>query len=246
MSQPRRDGLESTPHMASPLSRREMLVRGGGGFGALALAYLLGDSPLLAAAPSEGASAVTSGASWTIRPRAKSCIFLFMEGGPSHIDMFDPKPKLNELAGQPLPSSFKPVITPMGEAGSPLLASRRKWKQHGAGGLWVSDWLPHLAGCADELTVIRSCWQNGLNHVGGVCQMNTGSVLAGRPCLGSWVSYGIGSENQNLPAFVVLLDNETGVVAGGPRNWGPGFMPAVYQGTRLRGGAEPIPNLANP
>jgi hypothetical protein len=246
MSQPRRDGLESTPHMASPLSRREMLVRGGGGFGALALAYLLGDSPLLAASPSEGAKAVTSGASWAIRPRAKSCIFLFMEGGPSHIDTFDPKPKLNELAGRPLPPSFKPVITPMGEGDSPLLASKRKWKQHGQGGLWVSDWLPHLAGCADDLAVIRSCWSNGLNHVGGVCQMNTGSILAGRPSLGSWVSYGLGSENQNLPGYVVLLDNPGGVVAGGPRNWGAGFMPATYQGTRLGAASEVIPNLATP
>jgi hypothetical protein len=167
-------------------------------------------------------------------------------GGPSSIDLFDPKPKLNELAGKPLPASFKPVITPMGEAGSALLASRRKWAQHGRGGLWVSDWLPHIAGCADDLAVIRSCWSNGLNHVGGVCQMNTGSILAGRPCLGSWVSYGLGAENQNLPAFVVLLDNPGGVVAGGPRNWGAGFMPAAYQGTRLQGGPEPIPNLARP
>ena len=137
--------------------------------------------------------------------------------------MFDPKPKLEELAGQRLPTSFKPVITPMGESNSPLLPSKRKWKQHGQGGLWVSDWLPHLAGCADELTVIRSCWSNGLNHVGGVCQMNTGSTLAGRPCLGSWASYGLGSENQNLPAFVVLLDNEAGVVAGRTTELGAGL-----------------------
>src|SRR3954454_6377963 len=225
----------------SPLSRREWLLRGGGGFGALALLALLADDQARAASPATAADLA-----WKVRARAKSVIFLFMEGGPSHIDTFDPKPKLDELAGQRLPSSFKPVITPMGESGSPLLASKRKWKQYGRGGLWVSDWLPHLAGCADELSVIRSCWQNGLNHVGGVCQMNTGSVLAGRPCLGSWVSYGLGTENQNLPAFVVLLDNESGVVAGGPRNWGPGFMPAVYQGTRLQGGAEPIPNMSNP
>ncbi len=137
---------------------------------------------------------------WRRPATAKSVIFLFMEGGPSHLDLFDPKPELNRLAGQPLPPSFKPVITPMGEGRSPLLASKRKWKQHGQSGIWVSDWLPHIATCVDDLAVIRSCWSNGLNHVGGVCQMNTGSMLAGRPSLGSWVSYGLGTENQNLPA----------------------------------------------
>jgi hypothetical protein len=244
MSPSERDQQMQVPHRIDALNRREWLLHGGAGFGALGLLGLLEAESARGAAPET--SAKVSSSSWRRPARARSVIFLFIEGGPSHIDMFDPKPKLNELAGQPLPASFKPVITPMGEAGSPLMASRRTWKQYGSGGLWFSDWLPHLAGCADLLTVIRSCWQNGLNHVGGVCQMNTGSVIAGRPSLGSWVSYGLGSENQSLPAFVVMLDNEAGVVAGGPRNWGPGFMPAVYQGTRLRGGAEPIPNLANP
>ena len=169
-----------------------------------------------------------------------------MEGGPSHLDTFDPKPELNRLAGQPLPPSFKPVITPMGEGRSPLLASQRKWKQHGQSGIWVSDWLPHIATCVDDLAVIRSCWSNGLNHVGGVCQMNTGSTLAGRPSLGSWVTYGLGSENANLPGFVVMQDIPRATVAGGPRNWGTGFMPAVYQGTRLDSGPEPIANLRTP
>jgi hypothetical protein len=170
-------------------------------------------------------------------------IFLFMEGGPSQIDTFDPKPELNQLAGRPLPPSFKPVITPMGEGRAPLLASKRAWKQYGQSGIWVSDWLPHIATCVDDIAVIRSCWSNGLNHVGGVCQMNTGSTLAGRPSLGSWVSYGLGTENENLPAFVVMHDYPRSQVAGGPRNWGAGFMPAVYQGTRIEGGREPIANL---
>ena len=177
---------------------------------------------------------------------AKSVIFLFMEGGPSHLDTFDPKPELNRLAGQPLPPSFKPVITPMGEGHAPLMASRRKWKQHGQSGIWVSDWLPHIATCVDDIAVIRSCWSNGLNHVGGVCQMNTGSTLAGRPSLGSWVTYGLGSENANLPAFVVMQDFPRSQIAGGPRNWGTGFMPALYQGTRLANGAEPFANLKTP
>ncbi|MGE3822382.1 MAG: DUF1501 domain-containing protein [Isosphaeraceae bacterium] len=228
------------PHHSPAVSRREMLLRGGGGFGALALASLLGDRGF--AATDDG------GAPWKITPRAKSCIFLFMEGGPSHLDTFDPKPLLNRLAGQTLPPSFRPVITPMGEGKSPLLESRRKWARHGQSGLWVSDWLPQIATCADDLAVIRSCWSNGLNHVGGVCQMNTGSILAGRPSLGSWVSYGLGTENGNLPAYVVLLDNPGGVVAGGPRNWGAGFMPATYQGTRLGGASvsDVIPNLETP
>jgi hypothetical protein len=111
--------------------------------------------------------------------------------------------------------------------------------------LWVSDWYPHVATCADDLAVIRSLWGNGLNHSNGVCQMNTGSTIAGRPSLGAWVTYGLGSENQNLPAFVVVQDNAA-QVSNGPRNWGAGFMPAVYQGTRFQQGAEPIANLNPP
>lgn len=180
-----------------------------------------------------------------LRPRARSVIFLFMEGGPSHLDTFDPKPDLQRLAGKPIPESFGEVITAMGEFRSPILPSRRTWRQHGQSGLWVSDWLPHVAQCADELAVIRSCWADGINHSTGVCQMNTGSTLAGRPSLGSWVTYGLGTENANLPAFVVLQDSPAQVI-NGPRNWGSGFMPAVYQGVRMQGGSEPIPHLNTP
>jgi hypothetical protein len=133
----------------------------------------------------------------------------------------------------------------MGEFNSPLLASKRQWKQYGNAGTWVSDWLPHLSNHVDDLAVIRSCWAEGINHSAGVCQMNTGSILAGRPSLGSWVSYGLGSENENLPSFVVLQDNAAQVV-NGPRNWGAGFMPAVYQGVQLQNGREPVPNLNTP
>jgi hypothetical protein len=220
-------------------TRRELLLRGGAGFGALALTYLL-QPERASAAPSPLAPKKPH-----FPAKAKSAIFLFMEGGPSHMDTFDPKPKLDELAGKPLPDSFGKVITAMGEAKAPLLASKRKWKQHGKSGLWVSDWLPEIATCTDDLAVIRSCWANGINHSAGVCQMNTGSVLAGRPSLGAWVSYGLGTSNQDLPAFVVMQDNSSTVV-NGPRNWGSGFMPAVFQGTRLTGGAEPIPHLNNP
>ena len=168
-----------------------------------------------------------------------------MEGGPSQMDTFDPKPELNRLAGQPLPGSFKPVITPMGEYNAPLLPSKRKWAQHGESGMWVSDWLPHTATVADDISVLRGCWTNGINHSGGVCQMNTGVFTAGRPSLGAWVSYGLGTENQNLPAYVVIPDSK-GVPTNGPRNWGSGFMPAAYQGTRFSIGSQPIANLSTP
>jgi hypothetical protein len=223
------------------MTRREMLQRAGAGFGTLALSYLLRDHALFADAPRNPV---------TVRPphfaaKAKSVIFLFMEGGPSHIDLFDPKPLLNRLAGQSLPSSFRPVITPMGEFYAPLLPSRRRWARHGQSGTWVSDWLPHIAHCADDIAVIRSCWGNGLNHSNGTSQMNTGSIVAGRPSLGAWVTYGLGTENENLPAFVVMQDNPA-QVTNGPRSWGAGFMPAAYQGVRLQTTGVPIPNLHPP
>ena len=227
-------------HYRPATSRREFLTQSGAGFGALAASALLSRE----ASASESADGLPPGAAH-FAPRAKSVIFLFMEGGPSHLDTFDPKPLLNELAGQSLPESFGTVLTPMGEARAPLLESKRKWARHGESGLWVSDWLPHTAGCVDDLAVIRSCWGDSLNHSSGVCQMNTGSPLGGRPSLGAWVSYGLGSENENLPAYVVMQDNPSTVV-NGPRNWSAGFIPAVHQGTRLSEGEQPIPHLATP
>ncbi len=230
------------PERLSSIARRRFLQTGGAGFVATAAAALLGESP--------EQSAVTSGLKFAgsvtqFPATAKSVIFLFMEGGPSHLDLFDPKPLLNQLAGQRMPDSFGDVITPMGESHSPLLASQRRWQQHGEAGTWVSNWLPHTAQCMDDIAVIRSCWADGINHSSGVCQMNTCSILGGRPSLGSWVSYGLGSENQNLPSFIVLQDNKSSVV-NGPRNWSAGFMPAMYQGVRLHEGSEPIPNLNPP
>lgn len=227
------------------LTRREMLTSAGAGFGAVALAGLLGREAAAAASGQPSGPSPLAAKPPHVAGRAKSVIFLFMEGGPSHIDLFDPKPALDRLAGKPVPESFGRVITAMGEFDSPILASKRTWKQHGEAGLWISDWLPHIATQADELAVIRSCWTNGINHSGGVCQMNTGNQFAGRPSLGSWVTYGLGTENDNLPAFVVMQDRED-IVVNGPRNWGSGFMPAVYQGAALEVEGPPFPNLAPP
>ena len=224
--------------------RRAFLLQGGAGFAGLAASVVLAGGRAVKAA--SDAATVAAGKGLSHFPAtAKSVIFLFMEGGPSHIDLFDPKPLLNSMAGQQLPQSFGEVITPMGESRSPLLASRRRWRQHGESGTWVSDWLPETAGCVDDIAVIRSCWADGINHSSGVCQMNTCSLIGGRPSLGSWVSYGLGTENSNLPAYIVMQDNKSSVV-NGPRNWGAGFMPAMHQGVRLQDGSDPIPNLTPP
>ncbi len=241
------------PHLPIPQSRREFLSRSGAGFGAIALAGLMSktnaattsvDKPNLA---SEIAAADNPFAAKLphFAATAKRVIFLFMEGGPSHLDLFDPKPLLQKLAGQPIPDSFGKVVTAFGETKSPLLASSRKWKQHGESGIWVSDWMPQTAQFVDDMAVIRSCQADGINHSAGVCQMNSCSILSGRPSLGSWVSYGLGTENQDLPAFVVMQDNGASVV-NGPRNWSAGFMPAVFQGIRFREGKQPIPYLQSP
>jgi hypothetical protein len=221
-----------------PGSRRDFLQHSGVGFGALALNWLMHQEALQSA---EQPLQLGHHAA-----RAKSVIWLFMEGGPSHLDLVDPKPALHQLVGQPLPASFKEPITAMGEKGAPILPAPRTWKQHGESGLWASEWIPHTAECMDDIAVIRSCWTNGINHAGGVCQMNTCINVAGRPSLGSWVNYGLGSANSNLPAFVVMCDS-SGRPVNGPRNWGSGFMPATNQGVRIDGASdEPIANLNLP
>ena len=236
-------GGSPRPHFEPILSRRDMLLRCGNGFGALALAAMLGGERPAGADEAGDPAAQHRGPHH--QATATSAIFLFMEGGPSHIDLFDPKPELEKLAGKPLPPSFKRVITAMGEMESPVLPSKRKWKQHGQSGLWVSDWLPHTAECIDDIAVLRSCWGEGINHAGGMSLMNTCSILGGRPSLGAWATYGLGTENENLPAFVVMEDHR-GQTVGGVRNWGTGFMPAEHQGVALDSGPIPIPNLGTP
>ena len=236
-----------TPHVPSFRSRRDFLRLAGGGFGALAFSAMLADEARAATrglAP-PGSPNPFAPKSPHFEGPAKAVIFLFMEGGPSHVDLFDPKPELTRQHGKPLPASFGKVITPMGTGGNNLLASKRKFTKHGQAGLDFSDWVPHLATCADDLAVMRACWADGLNHVGSVCQMNTGSILAGRPSLGSWALYGLGTVNQNLPGFVVMTEG-AGEPFGGARNWGTGYMPATYQGTSFRGGPNPILHLDTP
>ncbi len=211
----------------TPRSRRRFLSSAASGLGALALADL------------------ASGQQPHHKPRVKSVIWLFMEGGPSHIDLFDPKPELDKLSGQITPPSFKlPVTSATGSHRMPLVGTKRKWKQHGQSGLWVSDWYPNIAQHVDKLAVLRSCWADGLNHVGSVRQMNTGSILAGRPSLGAWTTYGLGEANRNLPSFVVLTDDK--VVRGGPTNWSSGFLPATFQGTLFQKEGPPIADILPP
>jgi hypothetical protein len=211
-------------------SRREFLRNAGGGFGAIALAALLSEQPSLAVSHRH------------FPARAKRVIYLFMHGGPSHVDLFDPKPALVKYAGQPLPASFGEVMTRRKVAKNPLMPPVKPFRKRGESGLEISDFLPHIAECADELCVLRSCHGDSVNHPQSVYQMNTGSILTGKPSLGSWVSYGLGSENRNMPAFVVMPDPGGGV-KGGPPAWGNGFLPATYQGTTMRPGKNPILNL---
>ncbi len=223
-----------------PNSRREFLCSAGGGFGALAFAALSGQSLFADRPENPAAKQIPQRIG-----KAKNIIWLFMEGGPSHLDLFDRKPAINKLAGQTLPDSFPRPVTAMGEVNSPILECKRKWAQCGESGIWISDWLPHHHGIADELCVIHSCVSDGINHAGGVCQMNTGAVFGGRPSLGAWVSYGLGTPTESLPTFVVMKDSNS-MVVNGARAWGSGFMPSSHQGVLFETGAEPLRNLNNP
>jgi hypothetical protein len=237
------NAYQRLPHVPVVTSRRDLLFRAGMGFGGLALSALLAQEEA-AAAPAARSINPLAPKTPPLPARADSVIFLFMEGGPSHIDLFDPKPELQRLAGQPMPASYPRPLTAMGVANNALLPSRRIFTKHGQSGLEVSDWYPNIAQHADKLCVLRSCWADGLNHVGSVCQMNTGAILAGRPSLGAWAEYGLGTANESLPGFVVLLDEKEPI--GGPKNWSSGFMPATYQGTQFRPDGAPILNLKPP
>lgn len=226
----------------STVNRRQFLSRGSGGIGSIALASMLaGDGSLRAAKRTAGANPLSARAGDFV-PRAKSVIFLFMTGGPSQMETFDPKPVLNRLHGQPVPASFGDVITQRTTQESLLLGCKRKFRAYGESGIEISDLFPHLSSCADELAIIRSCHGDSVVHAPAMYQMNTGRILMGFPSLGSWTTYGLGSESNNLPSFVVMLD-PSGALTGGPACWNSGFLPPVYQGTLFRPGKNPIPNL---
>jgi len=217
-----------------------MMRRAGGGFGMLALGSLLARegaaSPLnpLAARPAS-------------RPgKAKAVIWLFMNGGPSQVDTFDHKPELIRMDGKKL-DGFDNKTGFFQDAVGPLMKSPFAWKQHGASGAWVSDLFPHMAQHVDKMAFIHSCWTQSNNHSPALFMMNTGVTRMGNPCVGSWVTYGLGSESDNLPAFMVMSDPlNRGLPKGTALNWGAGFLPSVYQGTWLRPQGEPMANLKRP
>jgi hypothetical protein len=209
-------------------SRRRFLS-GAGGLSALALAQLMSR---------DRSAAATSPNAQHFPAKAKRVIWLFMHGGPSHVDLLDPKPELARRAGEMLPASMRNLD---GKRGL-LMPAVKPFHRRGKSGIEMSELLPHMGGVADELCLIRSCHGDSVNHPQSVYQMNTGSTLTGKPSVGAWVSYGLGSENENMPAFVVMPDPE-GTVKGGPPAWGSGFLPASYQGTTVRAGGDPILNL---
>jgi hypothetical protein len=225
-----------------PTSRRDFLWRAGGGCGGLALSWLLARDAPCATPPSVNPFAAKKP---HFAPRAKSVIFLFMVGGPSGIDLFDPKPAIAKWHGKPLPPSFGMPVSQFTKGDTPLLASTRKFQRHGKSGMWMSDLMPHLAGCVDHLCYLQSCWCTSTVHAPAMYQLHSGRTLMGYPSLGSWVVYGLGSASDNLPAYCVLLQPE-GTPEGGAPCWGAGFLPAVYQGTLLRKGPNPILNLRPP
>src|SRR3954447_16228407 len=228
------------------VTRRHFFSKCAVSLGSVALASLLNDR-LLATESPKLANPMEPKAPH-FKPRAKNVIFLFMAGGPSQLELFDYKPKLVELNGQPIPQSFiegKRFAFMGSSHGTKLLGTRRKFAQHGKNGTWVSELFPHTATIVDDITLIKSCAATLFNHAPAKLFMNTGSGQFGRPSMGAWVNYGIGSECQDLPGFVVMLSGPRGP-RGGAVNWGSGFLPTTYQGVPLRGNGEPILDLSSP
>lgn len=229
---------------ASPLlSRRDLLRRCGGGAGLLGLATLLRDDRLLAAATAVNPLAA--------RPpqfprRAKSVIWLFMNGGPSQVDTWDYKPELARRDGLELEGFDKNTGFFTGNVG-PLMKSPFQWAQYGDSGSWVSSLFPHLSRHVDKMAFLHSCYTDSNNHSPALFMMNTGVPRMGFPCVGAWATYGLGSESRDLPSFVVMSDPlDRGLPKGHALNWSAGFLPGVYQGTHLRPKGDPIDNLKLP
>jgi hypothetical protein len=232
------------PEFLRQRTRRHFFSDCSLGLGSVALASLLHEGPLHGAATSSD----TASPKPHFPARAKNIIYLFMAGGPSQLELFDYKPKLQELNGEVIPQSFieGKRFAFMNSSHSPkLLGTRRSFEKHGQSGTYVSDLLPHTAQIADEIAVVRSCATNLFNHAPAKLFMNTGSGQFGRPSLGAWVTYGLGSESTDLPGFVVLQSGPRGP-RGGSVNWGSGFLPTTHQGVPLRSQGDPILNLSLP
>ncbi|MBL9127165.1 MAG: DUF1501 domain-containing protein [Verrucomicrobiales bacterium] len=218
-------------------SRREFLWQCGAGFAGVALTALLEQDGFFGTA----ARAATPGAAdlpGLPKVRAKSCIFLFMYGGPSQMDLFDYKPELQRRHGQTANLEQRRRSVQPGK----LLGSKRTFRRHGQSGMWCSDALPHLATQMDKIAFVKSLYSDSFAHGSAMLQMNSGRIIQGHPSLGSWLAYGLGTANRNLPNYVVMLDPRGGPISGAA-NWSAGFMPASYQGTVFRASGQPILNL---
>ena len=230
-------------------TRRNFFTRSGAGFAGVALSALLAEELQAEAPPTTRIDPLHPLAERLpqIAPRARQVIFLFQYGGPSTFDLLDYKPELIKLAGQPVPASLKQHNDEVGgvfnHCKDELMAGPWKWARHGETGRWFSELLPHTARHADELCIVRSMFSDSSNHAPATYLMNTGAILGGRPSLGSWVTYGLGSANQNLPGYVLLY--QVGGL-GGSANWSNAFLPAAFQGTQFRHEGSPVLNLSPP
>ncbi len=224
------------------LDRRSFLTSSASGVGALALASLLRDEALLAVEADNALAPPLA----HFAPQAKACICIYLEGAPSQLDLFDPKPKLNEVSGQKLPDSLlKDVRFAFIQKDSVrLMGSPRTFAKHGQCGMELSDFLPHLATCADDLALIRSMHTDQFNHHPGQLMMNCGVPLFGKPSMGAWLTYGLGSTSRNLPGYVVLSAGRG--TSGGASNWSNGFLPSTHAGVLFRNQGDPVLNLSNP
>jgi uncharacterized protein (DUF1501 family) len=222
-------------------SRRKFLMQACGGVGGLALTRLLNVDGLLAATSN------SSGNLTHHQPKAKNCIYIYLEGGPSQMDLYDPKPALNRLDGQALPESMLANMrfAFLAKESARIMGTPRTFKPHGQCGMELSDLIPHIGSIADDICLVRSMHTDQFNHVPGQLLMNTGSAISGRPSIGSWLSYGLGSESKNLPEFVVLITVGRGV-PGGSASWSSGFLPSKYSGVMFRNDGTPVLNLENP
>jgi Protein of unknown function (DUF1501) len=230
----------------SGLTRRDWLSRLGLGVGGMALASLLGQECVAAnTTPFQGILDRPH-----FPPKAKRIIYLFMSGGPSQLDLFDYKPLLEKMHGENLPESVRmgQRLTGMSanQATFPLVRCPWKFAQHGESGAWISALLPWTAKMVDKLAWLRGCYTEHINHDPAITFFQTGSPLAGRPSMGSWLSYGLGSANENLPAFVVLISKDRIDQPLYARLWGNGFLPSIHQGVQFRSGKDPVLYLANP